>query len=70
MKNNLDIAAEMLKNLDPRSKELSLKNDNIKLALTSLNKAASLMDDLEFTKMAEIVTQIIENVANDGLTKV
>ena len=63
MKKELDIAVAMLKNLDPQSKELSLKHDNIKLALSKLDKAANLMDDLELIKMAEIVTKVIESVS-------
>ena len=58
-KEELDLANAMLQNLEVPQSQVS----DIELALQSLNKAANLMDDLKFHKMAEVVTKVMESVS-------
>lgn len=58
-KEKLDLAMAMLQNLEASKNEVS----DVELALQSLSKAANLMEDLKFHKMAEIVTKVMESAS-------
>lgn len=61
MKTN-EIAESMASLLDPEFVKQSSKNDNVKSALDSLNKAAELLDHMGLYIVAEAVTDVMEQI--------
>lgn len=61
MKN--DIAAEMQNLLEPGFVQNEISKLNIKMAISNLDKVASIFDNMGLHSGSEAITQIIENIS-------